>query len=199
MAVLIDDRELAIDELGLETVGQVLQHVKRGNRLVVNVLIDGEEPDLDLINIVRQKSLRNHTVFIETAEPRQMALEVLNAVESQFDEADRLKGEAVDLLQKGEPTRALERLGGCFTTWLHAQESVLKTAQLLRVDLDALQIGAESLSEWVATFAEQLRGIKGSLEARDFVLLSDILTYETADTTEKWKASLGAIRATIAR
>lgn len=197
MAVVIDDRELAIEELGLETVGQVLQHVKRENRLVVNVLIDGEKPDLDRITAVRQKSLQGHTVFIETAEPRTMAREVLDAVESQFDEADRLKSEAAELLQKGEPTRALERLGGCFTTWLHAQESVLKTAQLLRIDLETMAVDGQSLSSWVTTFAEQLRGIKSALEARDFVLLSDILVYETADTTEKWKLALSAIRATI--
>jgi hypothetical protein len=165
----------------------------------VNVLIDGEEPDLDRLSVVRQKSLHGLTVFIETAKPCEMALEVLDAVESQFDEADRLKCEAVDLLQKGEPTRAMEKLGGCFTTWLHAQESVLKTAQLLRIDLEALQIDGESLSSWVNAFAEQLRGIKGALEARDFVLLCDILTYEAADTTDKWKCALGAIRATIAQ
>ncbi len=53
---------------------------------------------------VRRSPLNGHTLFIETAEPRAMALEVLCEVEQQLDEADRLKGEAVDLLQRTPPS-----------------------------------------------------------------------------------------------
>jgi len=198
MSVLIDDRELAVDELGLQTVGQVLAHVQRNNRLVINMLIDGQEPDLEHIQVVRQSPVQGRTVYIETAEPRQMALDVLDAIGAEFEEAERLKNEAADLIQRGETSKAMEKLGGCFTSWQHAQESVGKTAQLLRLDLDLLKIDGLSLAEMANAFSEQLRQIKNALEAHDFVLLGDILMYEMSESTQRWQAALAGMRKTIA-
>ena len=48
MSVTVDDELLPADEMGLQTVGQVLAHLQKENRLVVQVLIDGHEPDLAL-------------------------------------------------------------------------------------------------------------------------------------------------------
>src|SRR4051812_27223589 len=143
MAVTVDHEPLEIEPLGLRTVGQVLSHVQRDNRLVVHLLIDGREPEIGAMGDVRRSLINGHTLFIETAEPRQMALEVIGEVEEQLDEADRLKSEAVSLLQKsgGGIGKAMEKLSGCFSTWQAAQESVLKTAQLLRIDLAKILVG----------------------------------------------------------
>src|SRR5256714_14810555 len=80
-------------------------------------------------------SINGHTLFIETAEPREMALEVLDAVETQLDEADRLKKDAVEMLQANHLFQAMQRLSGCFTTSQHSQESIEKISQFLRIDL----------------------------------------------------------------
>src|SRR6185295_13225774 len=107
--------------LGLKTVGQLLAHLQQQDRLVVNVLIDGEEPDLSNLGKIKQSTLNGHTLFIETAEPREMAVEVLDEVQHQLNEADRLKNDAVELLQSNQPFKAMEKLSGCFTTWQHAE------------------------------------------------------------------------------
>jgi hypothetical protein len=199
MSVTVDHELLETEEMGFRTVGQVLSHVQRPDRLVINLLIDGEEPDLDEIGIVKRSPLAGHTIYIETAQPKQIALDALDEVEDQLSEADRLKGDAVDLLQQGAFEKAMQKLSGCFSTWQNAQESVLKTAQLLRIDLDTMQIEDRSLGAMVGEFAEQLRNIKLALEARDFVTLCDILTYETTETTYRWRAALGALRSIITR
>jgi hypothetical protein len=198
MSVTVDREQLAAEQLGLHTLGQVLTHVQRDNRLVVNLLIDGLEPDLSMVDGLRKSALLGHTVYIETVEPRQMALQVLFEVEQQLQEADRLKSEAVDLLSRNNPMGAMQRLSGCFSTWQHAQESVRKTAQLLRVDLAAIRVEDSSLSEFLAEFVAQLREIRSSLEMRDFVTLSDTLTYEMNRSTDRWIAALDAVRSTIA-
>ena len=105
--------------LGLRTVGQVLSHVQRENRLVVNVLLDGRQPDLTRLGHLRASLLEGHTLFVETAEPRQAALEALGEVDAQLREADRLRAEAVDCLHRDEAAHAMERLSGCFSTWHH--------------------------------------------------------------------------------
>ena len=197
MSVTIDHEQLSADDLGYKTIGHVLSHVHTRNRLVVNMLIDGEEPDLEHMGDVKRSPLNGHTLFIETAEPRQMAMEVLEEVDQQLDEADRLKGEAVDLLQRNAAVRAMERLSGCFSTWQHAQESLAKTAQLLRIDLARISVDGRSLNTVVGEFSEQLKLIKSCLEDRDYVTLCDILTYETTATSQSWRAALKAMTSVI--
>lgn len=197
MSVTVDHETLEIEDLGFRTVGQVLTHVQRPDRLVINLLIDGEEPDLDMIGSVKRSPLAGHTIFIETAEPRQIALDALDEVEQQLSEADRLKSDAVELLQIGSVEKAMQKLSGCFSTWQNAQQSVVKTAQLLRINLDSMRVDGSTLSEMVDEFATQLRQIKATLESRDFVALSDILTYETTQTNERWRQALDALRQRI--
>ena len=139
MPVTVDHQPLPTETLGLKTVGQVLAHLQEQDRLVVNVLIDGQEPDLNELSSIKQSAINGHTLFIETAEPREMALEVLDAVETQLDEADRLKKDAVEMLQANQLFQAMQKLSGCFTTWQHSQESIEKISQLLRIDRQALQ------------------------------------------------------------
>ena len=199
MSVTVDHEQLEVEELGLRTVGQVLSHLQRDNRLVVNLLIDGRQPDLDRLPQVRQSPLNGLTLFIETAEPREMALEVIAEVESQLREADRLKGEAVDLLQGGGAVKAMEKLSGCFSTWHNAQESVVKVARLMRIDLEQVGVAGRSLAALIAEFSAQLRQVRQALEARDFVTLGDVLAYEMTETSTQWRGAFGAIRDVIGR
>jgi hypothetical protein len=197
MSVTIDDHPLAAEQLGLTTVGQVLSHVARANRLVVNVLIDGEEPDLGQMPTVRAVPLVGRTVYVETADPREMAREVLDGVASHLSEADAYRTEAAEALTAGQHPRAMQKLNACFGIWQHAHQSVVKTAQLLRVDLTQTYAGGQTIAEMLVGFAEQLRQIKGALEGRDFVSLADTLAYEMTETTERWTAAIDALRAAM--
>jgi hypothetical protein len=198
MSVTVDHESLATEMMGLKTVGQVLNHVQRGNRLVINLLIDGREPDLNGIGAVRQAPVVGHTIYIETAEPRAMALSVLEEVEEQLDDTDALRNDAADLLQRNQPVRAMEKLGGCFAVWQTAQESVLKVGQLLRLNLDAVRVNGQALSAVMTHFAQQLRQIKTAIEHRDFVTLGDILAYEANETSGQWRDALAAVRDVVA-
>lgn len=197
MSVTVDHEPLATEQMGLRTVGQVLTHVQRDNRLVTSLLIDGQEPDLNRIASVRQSLLNNHTIFIETADPAIMALDALNEVEDQLQETDRLRSDAVEMLQCGQSNRAMEKLSGCFGIWQTAQESVLKVAQLLRIDLETVSVEGQPLTNSLNGFGEQLRDIKTALENRDFVTLADILTYEANQTSAQWGAVFDSLRQII--
>jgi hypothetical protein len=194
MPVMVDDQPLAIEKMGLKTVGQVLSHVQRENRLVINLLIDGKAPDLSGMGALRGSPLNGHTIYIETADPQTIALSALTEVERQLDDSEQLKTDAVDLLQQNQPGKALERLSGWFHVWNTAQESVSKVAQLLRIDLDELRADGQPLSGVLETFAGQLREIKSAIENRDFVTLGDILTYEATQTDANWRGVLTALR-----
>jgi hypothetical protein len=197
MSVTVDRQPLAAEEMGLQTLGQLLAHLQKDNRLVVHVLVDGQEPDLSHMGSVRKIPLDQHTLFIETADPRDLALQALAEVELQLDEADRLRAEASDGIVSGQHQQAMSKLSGCFSTWQSAQESVLKTARLLRIELDDIRVDGQPLTQGVELFAEQLRQIKAALENRDFVQLNDILTYEAPETTARWRGAINALRAAV--
>jgi hypothetical protein len=127
-----------------------------------------------------------------------MAVEALCEVENQLGETDRLRGDAIDLLHRGQANRALEKLSGCFGIWQSAQEAVLKVAQLLRIDLQSTAIWGRPLTDLLGHFTLQLRQIKIALENRDFVALTDILTYEASETSSEWREALKAMRVAIA-
>jgi hypothetical protein len=197
MSVTVDFAPLAAEELGLATVGQVLTHLQKGNRLVVRVLVDGQEPDLRKLCDLKKSVLKDHTVFIETTDPLEMAREIFREIDIQLGEADQLKTEAADFLQKNQNVRAMEKLSRFFSTWQNARQSVVSLAQLLKVNLDEIMISGQTFGGLIGELAERLREIKSALENRDFVMLSDLLLYETSQTTSQWRDALTAMRASV--
>lgn len=194
MSITVDHEDLAADSLGLTTIGQVLSHLQRDNRLVINLLIDGQQPDLGKLGEIRASPVNGHTLFIETAQPQEIALEVLNEVHAQLETGDMLKDEAVEMLQSGNAAGAMERLSGCFAIWNSARESIQKTTQLLRIDVEGIKVAGRSLGELLLDFTDQLKQIKLSLENRDFVSLADILQYEMTQTTAHWQEAVSYVR-----
>ena len=81
--------------------------------------------------------------------------------------------------------------------WQAAQQAIKQVAQLLRVDLDRIQVGSVTLTQALANFANQLRMIRESLESRDYVSLSDILSYEIGQTVAQWRDALTQMRAIV--
>jgi hypothetical protein len=88
----------------------------------------------------------------------------------------------------------MERLSGCFTAWNAARESLQKTTQLLRIDVDTVTVNGRTLADLLADFTDQLREVKLALEGRDFVSLADVLQYEMTETTEHWREAIGFVR-----
>lgn len=197
MNVVVDHQPLKTEDLGLRTVGQMLNHLRNGNRLVVQLLVDGEAPDLDRLGELRRLPLSGHSVFVETASPSEMALEVLDAVSARLRETDQSKREAVDLLRENQCAAAMQKLTGCFGAWQHAQESLLKTAQLLNLDLARVQVGDRVMAELMDQFSAELRQVREALESRDFVLLSDTLSYEMEQTTQRWLEAIQTMRQAV--
>lgn len=197
MPIVIDRKNLAAESMGMETFGNVLTHLQKENRLVVHVLIDGEEPDLSALTALRQTRLADHTIFVETTEPAAMALDALEATDAVIDEAAQLSAAAAEALGAGNQNKAFQQLAGAFGKWQNAQDSVLKVSQLLRIDLETIEADGESLTKILDSFSGQLRDIRSAIEARDFVALADVLNYEIPTCAAQWHAAIEAMRGVI--
>lgn len=197
MPVTVDDQALPAENLGLRTIGEVLNHLRQRNRLVVQVLVDGEEPDLEQMPALRSRPLGQHTVYIETTAPDELAAQILRELTQQLEQTDAVRESAVTLLRQNQPNRAMEKLAGCFAAWQSAQQSVQQIAELLSIDLQGIRVDGSSLVEVLGRFAEQLREIRQALENRDYVLLGDVLGEDSADTTRQWIDAIRQLRDVI--
>ncbi|HEX8322424.1 MAG TPA: hypothetical protein VF595_00800 [Tepidisphaeraceae bacterium] len=195
MTVTVDTEVLPATELGLSTLGDLLCHVSNRNRLVTQVLIDGQEPDLDHVPQWRGRSLNGHTIFIETHAPADIAADVLDEIARQMDGAEAAREKAIDDLHAGAANKALQKLSGCFTAWQSAQTAISQVAKLLKIDLDRVRVEDTTLTEALANFAGQLRDVRDAIEARDYVTLADVLTYEIGRTIAQWRDALTQLRA----
>lgn len=194
MSVTVDDVAIEARSLGLTTVGEVLSHVARKNRLVVQLLIDGTEPDLSEMESVRSRPLDGCSLFIETAQPLVIAREVLTAVDENMTSAEELREQAAEAFRLGNAAGALQKLSGCFATWHNAQDSLAKVARLLRTDLTHLKTeDGRTVADIMSTFAGHLRQLRDALEGRDFVLCCDVLTYDMAEVREDFRLATQAL------
>jgi hypothetical protein len=197
MGVMIDESSLDTQSLGLRTVGDVLGHVARDQRLVVNITIDGESPDLEQIDSVRKTLVRDHVIFMETVSPFDIARDVLDEVDQQLRQASDLCDQAVSLLRQGTYNEALKRLGGCLSAWGMSRDSLDKITRLLKLDLDDLKFEGQAVTQVVQNFANQLNQLRVALESRDYVELADVLSYDMKPAAQKWSLAIESIRESI--
>lgn len=197
MSITVDDQPVEARQLGVRTVGELLARIADDNRLVVSLMVDGIRPQADALEKLRSQPLEGRVVYIETTEPHQIAGEVIDEARKLLAEAETLRTQAVEHLQNDRPAEAFKRLAVCFRTWGWTRESVEKLSQLLRIDLEQIQLDQQTLAGWLIAFTQQLEEIRQSLEARDYTRLSDVLAYEADATNARWQEALDAIQSTL--
>jgi hypothetical protein len=85
---------------------------------------------------------------------------------------------------------AMRRFGGFLVAWQTCQQTIGECSRLLGQDLTAVQCDGRAVREYVAGLADQLRAMREAFEARDTVLLADLLQYEMPDTYQTWQRVL---------
>lgn len=194
MQLTVDSAELSPDSLGLVTVGDAISHASADNRLVVSLLIDGQEPDQDQLPSVRALPLSGRHVYIETADKASLAEEVLQTIGQQINQADALRKACCTTLSSGDTSSVLPQLSGCFSIWLSAQSAIRSVCDLLHIPLSDHPDAPHALTSMLSEFSSQLRQIKDALEQRDFVLLSDVLQYDMEFSAPRWHDAIQAVR-----
>jgi hypothetical protein len=193
MSVTIDQELFAAESMGMTTVGQVITHAQRDKRVVVNVTIDGRSTPVDQLSKIRKSLIVNQTLYIETAQPRELAHDVLENVRELLTNSQPHRAATIALLDKNQIGPAMEKLSAYFSNWQQAQESVIKVSRLLGINLDVITVNDRPIEEILAEFTQQLRQVKITLANRDFVTLSDILIYEAPETLNRWMAVIDTL------
>jgi hypothetical protein len=195
MSVTIDNQALPAERMGLVTVGDVLRHLHERNRVVVQVLLDGQAPDLSRIAELRKAPLTGRVLYVETEDPSRLSREVIELVQAQLKEAESARELAVAELHAHQYARGMEQLSRCLGAWQTAEEAIGRVAQLLRIDLSRLQCKGRSMQQFLSEFAARLKRLREDLENRDFGAIADTLEYELSKANTDWTEALQAVMA----
>jgi len=179
------------------SVDDVLGHLYRSDRLITRILLDGEEPKPEQLDSIKRLTLADRTLFIETADSRQTAVDSLDEATTRLSQAEEFKTAAADLLRTNQWQAALLKIGECLQRWQDAQRTVVAVGKFFKVDLERLTIAGRPLSTIMSDFSTQLRQFQTALQNRDGVGLIDLLIYEGEQTATMWRNSLCTLRSMI--
>ena len=201
MQVLLDDELL----MGIfSNVAAALEagrvKAEEQGRVIIDVILDGEVvSEDDLSRLCGGESLATpDKVQFNTADPIELTRTVLEQAEEALGQAVRLQSEVGEMLQSGELTDAMSQLTAPMELWGQVYQAVVQCALLLGVDLGEVEAAGEPAEQIVGGLAEQLRQIRDALVSEDQVALADELSYELADTADRWGALIQVMHEHVA-
>jgi len=187
MSVFVDDKQVDLPGEDLASLLEAARsHLTDSERVVVEVSLDGEELTGQQLENQAQIAVAGREVRFYTADPRALAAETLGQVRQQLQQLDGLQQEAAELLQQDQARAGLQQVGQAVEVWLQTQQAVEHSAQLLGLDLSAMEVDGQSVSQITQNLAEQLKRLKEQLSEGDTVALADALAYEWPETIQQW-------------
>lgn len=195
----IDDVAVDSQVIDAGTVEQALKTVQSDlttpDKLIVALKCDGREvPGESMAETLGTPvaELRRLEVFTSTREA--LVIEAMNQASASLDNAEAECHRIAGLLTEGKSADGIGALGECLTVWQQIHDAVSKSVRMLDVDLDAALAEGDRLADLIAKPKDVLLQIKQALQAKDHVLLADILEYEFQDVTQQWHAVVDLVR-----
>lgn len=203
MALFLDNEPFVAAGLAEQsTVGQVLE-AARAKAASAGRLIVGLQCNQDLVPagrlewVLQQPAGGFGRVDFVSGRAKAVVLEALQRIQALFSETFAPLRSVSEALAAGRVGEAMRTFGDCVSVWGCAHESLVQSAGLLGLRFDELRIGGRAMAEWLAELASRLTEVKGAIEARDHVLLGDILRYEMDETLRDWEQMLAGFTAYI--
>ncbi len=199
MEVYLDDHKTEISTPTDAAVKDLLAELKdragASGRMIVGIQCDGLDVTGDAFAETLAAPVNAFArIEMQTAEPHHLVTEALALAEQLLEASTEQASGVVDLIALGKADEALPKLGECCNAWLQVNQGVCNAVSMLHLDPGAVTVGEKTLPELMAVPADQLKQLKDVIEAGDFVLLSDILTYEFPEAIESWRQMIAAVR-----
>ncbi|HKQ48978.1 MAG TPA: hypothetical protein VJZ71_12980 [Phycisphaerae bacterium] len=199
MKILLDNEPLVAADLhGTALVVHYLEAAKKSlggtERMILGLRLDGADVSAAHLEAALTRPVAQLTTleFITASAPQVVADALQETLKALTDSFVTVR-EASEALSKGRLAEAMERLTDCIGVWSRTHEALIHGGSLLRLDFERVAIAGRPMLDWLADLANRLREIRDAIEARDHVLLSDILHYELDETLSGWEQMLGGV------
>ncbi|MCK4660011.1 MAG: hypothetical protein KAV82_10865 [Phycisphaerae bacterium] len=195
MRVYLDEKGFETALSPANTVWELLEEVRGSlcgtNRLVMEIHADGRDITASDYTQVLEKAVDSFERYdFTTGEPRQVVCDALTDCMSLLDASDAKRSETIDLFTKGEGDKGAEMLGECCRAWQKVHEGIRDAMGLLKLGPADITIEGEAFAETLNNVRDQFGQIREALQARDFVLISDVLQYEFDPIIDNWRTTI---------
>ncbi|GJM24474.1 MAG: hypothetical protein DHS20C16_08890 [Phycisphaerae bacterium] len=199
MNVYIDDVEANIATNAEQLLDDVLQaareQVDEAGRMIVGLVCDGiDVPDAELAATLQKPQSEFQRVDLHSADPVALVREALDQAEQLLNETARSAKGIVEQLTCGNTADAMPILSSCCQAWLEIHGGVSNAMNALKINPESVEVNGKPIVEVLGEPIRVLNDIKEAVTARDFVLLSDILSYEFEEAAEGWRGIINAVR-----
>jgi hypothetical protein len=190
MIVTLDGERLDGAFSNQGTLQALIDQVRRTrpeDSVIVTVAIDGEPLVGKELGERLERPVDQVTqVDLGSADRRQLAADALREVAAQLATVGDDQAAVAGELQAGNTSEAVGRFGKFLEAWQLCQRSILECSGLLGQDLTAVQCDGRSVREHLDGLADKLRELRDAFDARDTVLLADLIQYEVPDVCRGW-------------
>lgn len=183
-----------------ETVGDLVARVRESasspGRLLLGICADGADiTGADYAEALVRPADSVARLDFKTGQARDLVADALPFCEEMLDRAEETRQSVIEQLTQGKSAEGLAALGQCCAAWRQVHESIVNALHFLELDAQRLSVGGRPLPESVADMKPPLNQIREALEARDLVLISDVLQYEFEPVIQNWRDTITALHA----
>ena len=199
MEVYIDEKKVddqfSPDGTLEDAVREIQANVHQTGRMVIGIKCDGRVVDsVDMIETLKKPAPTINRLDVLTGTKEALVTDAMDQAATSLDETESASQRIAELLIEGKTNDAVKDLGDCLRIWQQIHEAIAKSIELLGVDADELMVRDDTLLEAICRPKDVLLQIRDALQAKDHVLLADILQYEFGDVTNTWHAIIARIR-----
>jgi hypothetical protein len=194
MIVTLDGCRLEDDYTPGCTLQAVIDRVRDqrlNDRLVISVAVNGEHfVGGDLEEGLMQRLSAEDQVDLESGDRFAIAADALRNLAGELAEVGRLQPMLADQLDAGDAEGAVREVGEFVRTWSACGTAVVQCSGLVGRDLTAVELDGRCVGLMVQDLVTKLRALRDALDARDLVMLADLMHYELPPLCEEWQSAL---------
>lgn len=190
MIVTLDGRRLEGDFADGCTLEALLDQVRGADlddRLVVSVAVNGKScGQRELDSSLTQPLGNADQVDLQSGDRYTVSADALRGIAGRLAEIGELQPEVADQLNSGDVVDAVGRIGEVVGVWQASCDAIVQCSGLLGRDLTKEVFDGRSVEASLTELVGRLRELRDALEARDMVLLADLIHYELPELCTTW-------------
>jgi len=170
----------------IEALAWVAEELRSRGRAMVSVSVDGRVLRPDEVNAELSDKPPDSvgSLSIQSEPIADLVAECLNELEQVLPELPQACHRLAEIFQGDDPDSGYEPFQQLAEIWRVIKERELQVLSALDIDAESLAIGGAPLAKAHEELNQFISEAAGALEARDCVLLGDLLEYELAPRAE---------------
>jgi hypothetical protein len=190
MIVTLDGQRLNDSFPTNATLQALLNQVRAAHldgRLIVTVAIDGRPLRNDDLNACLAEPVMGQQVDLESGEPSVLAAAALDGLAAEFAEAGPRLAQIAERLNSADMPAAIREVGDFMALWQTCYRALPQCGTMLGCNLLEQSYDGQPVRTYLNDVVDKLTQVRAALEARDVVMLADLLRYELPALVQTWQ------------